>query len=143
MGEGCNVYDNGVASGRLTDVILTNLLHTSVVSGFSCGVNQLALAHGLYDCVRRSFTKEASHMLHREIVAVGVLMQLHFNQTSERDIKEVRALMVHMQLPTTLAQLGIEPNEENLRVLVEYLISSTGLCLADETRLRQALEQII
>lgn len=143
MGEGCNVYDNGVASGRLTDVILTNLLHTSVVSGFSCGVNQLALAHGLYDCVRRSFTKEASHMLHGEIVAVGVLMQLHFNQTSERDIKEVRALMVHMQLPTTLAQLGIEPNEENLRVLVEYLISSTGLCLADETRLRQALEQII
>ena len=51
-------------------------------------------------------------MLHGEIVAVGVLMQLHFNQTSERDINEVRALMVHMQLPTTLAQLGIEPNEE-------------------------------
>ena len=49
MGEGPRVYDQGLASGRFTDVILTNLLHTSVVSGFSCGVNQLALAHGLYD----------------------------------------------------------------------------------------------
>lgn len=143
MGEGRNVYDNGLASGRFTDLILTNLLHTSVVSGFSCGVNQLALAHGLYDCVRRSFTKEARHMLHGEIVAVGILMQLHFNRMDESYVKEVRELMNHMQLPTTLAQLGVEPSAENLQLLVEYLIPSTGLCSADEPRLRQALAQII
>lgn len=143
MGEGRNVYDNGLASGRFTDLILTNLLHTSVVSGFSSGVNQLALAHGLYDCVRRSFTKEASHMLHGEIVAVGILMQLHFNQMDENYISEVRALMGHMQLPTTLAQLGIEPTEENLQLLAEYLISSTGLCSADEPRLRRAFAEMI
>lgn len=143
MGEGRNVYDNGLASGRFTDVILTNLLHTSVVSGFSCGVNQLALAHGLYDCIRRSFTQEAAHMLHGEIVAVGILMQLHFNKMEESYVEEVRALMSHMQLPTTLTQLGVEPSEANLQVLVEYLIPSTGLIPADETRLRQALAQIV
>ena len=82
-------------------------------------------------------------MLHGEIVAVGILMQLHFNRMDESYVKEVRELMNHMQLPTTLAQLGVEPSAENLQLLVEYLIPSTGLCSADEPRLRQALAQII
>lgn len=143
MGEGANVYDNGLASGRMTDVILTNLLHTSVVSGFSCGVNQLALAHGLYDCVRRSFTKEAAHMLHGEIVAVGVLMQLRFNDMEPEYIRNVRALMAHMGLPVTLKQLGIPETEKNLTILTDYLIGATGLCDLDIPRLRAAMEEIL
>lgn len=142
MGEGRNVYDNGLASGRMTDVILTNLLHTSVVSGFSCGVNQLALAHGLYDCVRRSFTKEAAHMLHGEIVALGVLMQLKFNEMDSSYIADVRALMQHMKLPVTLTQLGIVPTVENLNTLIDYLIPATALSEDDRPRLQSALDLI-
>ena len=142
MGEGRNVYDNGLSSGRMTDVILTNLLHTSVVSGFSCGVNQLALAHGLYDCVRRSFTKEAAHMLHGEIVAVGMLMQLKFNEMDASYISDVRALMEHMQLPVTLRQLGITPSAENLNILMDYLIPATALTQDDRPRLQTALDLI-
>lgn len=143
MGEGANVYDNGLASGRMTDVVLTNLLHTSVVSGFSCGVNQLALAHGLYDCVRRSFTKEAAHMLHGEIVALGVLLQLRFNEMDLEYIRSVRALMKHMGLPVTLAQLGIPPTEKTLKTLMDYLIDATGLTEADVSRLEAAMEEIL
>lgn len=142
MGEGPRVYDLGLASGRFTDVILTNLLHTSVVSGFSCGVNQLALAHGLYDFLRRSFTKEAAHMLHGEIVAVGILMQLKFNRMDDAYVLGVRELMAHMELPTRLSQLGMEPTPENLRLLVEYLIPATALSPADEPRLREAIDEI-
>lgn len=142
MGEGRNVYDNGLASGRMTDVILTNLLHTSVVSGFSCGVNQLALAHGLYDCVRRSFTKEAAHMLHGEIVALGVLMQLKFNEMDSSYISDVRALMQHMKLPVTLTQLGIAPTVENINTLIDYLIPATALSENDRPRLQRALDLI-
>ena len=142
IGEGKNIYDNGLKSGRFTDVILTNLLHTSVVSGFSCGVNQLALAHGLYDFMRRSFTKEAANMLHGEIVAVGILMQLKFNQMEESYVDSVRDLMRHMRLPTTLPEIGFTPNEENLQLLVDYLIPGTGLVPQDEPRLREAIAQI-
>lgn len=142
MGEGPKVYDQGLASGRFTDVILTNLLHTSVVSGFSCGVNQLALAHGLYDFMRRSFTQEAAHMLHGEIVAVGILMQLKFNEMDESYVNQVRGLMRHMQLPTTLPQIGFDPTPEHIQLLVDYLIPGTALCAADEPRLREAIAQI-
>lgn len=143
MGEGCNVYDNGAESGRMTDLILTNLLHTSVVSGFSCGVNQLALAHGLYDCVWRSFTREAADMLHGEIVAVGVLMQLKFNGMPDAYVAEVRALMRHMHMPLTLAGLGIEPSKENINILMDYLIPATALTEADRPRLADAMKVII
>ena len=127
----------------MTDLILTNLLHTSVVSGFSCGVNQLALAHGLYDCVRRSFTREAADMLHGEIVAVGVLMQLKFNGMPDAYVAEVRALMRHMHMPLTLAGLGIEPSKENINILMDYLIPATALTEADRPRLADAMKVII
>lgn len=140
--EGRNVYDKGLASGRMTDVILTNLLHTSVVSGFSCGVNQLALAHGLYDFMRRSFTKEAAHMLHGEIVALGVLMQLHFNKMEQSYVDSVRALMQHMGLPTRLPEIGFTVNEANVQLLVDYLIPSTALNPEDEPWLRESIAQI-
>lgn len=142
MGEGRNAYDNGIASGRLSDIITTNLLHTSVVSGFSCGVDQLALAHGLYDCVRRSFTKEAAHKLHGEIVGVGVLMQLKFNEM-DAACEEVHALMQHMKMPVCLSDLGILPSEENLQVLIDYLIPATALTESDIPRLEEALSIII
>lgn len=143
MGEGPNVYDNGLASGRMTDLILTNLLHTSVVSGFSCGVNQLALAHGLYDFMRRSFTKEAAHMLHGEIVAVGVLMQMKFNDMDPSYVDGVRALMQHMKLPTTLPELGFTNNDACIALLMDYLVPATALSDADRPRLLEAIQFIL
>lgn len=142
MGEGRKVYDLGLESGRFTDVILTNLLHTAVVSGFSCGVDQLALAHGLYDFMRRSFTQEAEGILHGEIVAVGILMQLKFNQMNPHYINEVRELMQHMKIPTKLSEIGFTTNESNIRLLLDYLIPATALTAADEPRLREAITEI-
>ncbi len=143
MGEGPKVYDQGLDSGRFTDIILTNLLHTGVVSGFSCGVDQLALAHGLYDFMRRSFTKEAAGVMHGEIVAVGILMQLKFNEMDQSYVDEVRSLMEHMNLPTTLRQIGFEPTDANIRLLLDYLIPSTALTVQDEPRLLEAIGQIL
>ena len=137
--EGPKVYDLGAASGRLTDVILTNLLHTSVVSGFSLGVDQLALAHGFYAFMRCAYTREAAHILHGELVALGILMQLKFNRMEGQYIDEVRATMKHMGLPTTMREACFDPTEENVQHLVEYLVSVTALSAADESRLREAI----
>jgi len=137
--EGPKVYDQGLESGRMTDVILTNLLHTSVVSGFSLGVDQLALAHGFYDFMRRAFTREAAHILHGELVALGVLMQLKFNRVDQHRIDQVRYTMEHMGLPTTMAKVCFDPTEENIQRLIDYLIPATALSAEDEPRLREAI----
>lgn len=139
IGEGPKVFDQGLASGRFTDVILTNLLHTSIVSGFSLGVDQLALAHGFYDFMRRAFTREAAHILHGELVALGILMQLKFNRMDGRYIDQVRATMRHMNLPTTMPEVCFEPTEENIQRLVDYLMPATALPAEDEPRLREAI----
>lgn len=140
--EGPRVYEMGLASGRLTDVILTNLLHTSVVSGFSLGVDQLALAHGFYDFMRRAFTREAAHILHGELVALGVLMQLKFNRLEQGRIEQARTTMKLMGLPTTMKDVCFEPTEENVQRLVDYLIPATALSAEDEPRLREAIAMV-
>lgn len=140
-GEAENVYFNGLSSGRFTDFALTILLHTSVVSGFSCGVNQLAIAHGLYDFMRRSFTKEAAPYLHGEIVAVGVLIQMAFNGVPEQKREDLRRLMNLFCMPATLKEIGFPQTDESVRMLMDYLIPATGLnVLTDSDRLRQAIE---
>ena len=81
-------------------------------------------------------------MLHGEIVAVGMLMQLKFNEMDASYISDVRALMEHMQLPVTLRQLGITPSAENLNILMDYLIPATALTQDDRPRLQMALDLI-
>lgn len=143
INEGKIVYDNYPDSNRLTDVILTNLLHTSVVSGFSCGVNQLALAHGLYDFMRRSFTKQSSDILHGEMVGVGLIMQLVFNEAKHSEVERLRDLMKQMHMPVCLNEIGFINSEENIGSLVDYLIEATGLdAEKDRQKLIKAIKQI-
>ena len=124
------VIAKGTASPRFRDVVLTNLLHTSVVSGFSYGVNQLAIAHGYYDFMRREFTKEAAPYLHGELVAVGILAQMAFNGESVYEIDKLRTLMRKFDMPTSLKETGFRETEENIKLFIDYLIANTGL---DET----------
>ena len=92
--------------------------------------------------MRRSFTQEAEGILHGEIVAVGILMQLKFNQMNPHYINEVRELMQHMKIPTKLSEIGFTTNESNIRLLLDYLIPATALTAADEPRLREAITEI-
>lgn len=140
--ESINVYDKGVDSGRFTDVILTNLLHTSIVSGFSLGLDQLALAHGLYDFMRRSFTEQAEHIMHGEIVAVGVIMQMYFNKANQEQIDKAYSLMEHMSMPLNLPQIGFEPTKNNIQLLLDYLIPNTSISPDNLPKLKDAIEKL-
>lgn len=125
--EGFEVYENQTRSLNFKNLILTNLLHTSVVSGFSYGVNQLALAHCLYDFMRRKYTEEAATYLHGEMVGVGVIAQMAFNNESHNEIEKIRNLMIAMHMPTRLQEIAFICNDENLNELIDYLIERTGL----------------
>lgn len=140
MGKARGAYENGAACGYLTDVILVNLLHTSVVSGFSSGVNQLAIAHGFYDFMRRYFPAESQNHLHGEIVAVGILSQLRFNCS---DYSSVLSLMRDMNMPLDAASVGFIKTEENIALLCDYLVKATGLTPQYRERVMDAIEVIL
>ena len=140
MGSAKGAYDKGIDCGYLTDVILVNLLHTSVVSGFSSGVNQLAIAHGFYDFMRRYFPSESQAHLHGEIVAVGILSQLRFNKS---DYNDVLSLMKYMNMPIDAASVGFIKTEENIALLCDYLVNATGLKPQDRERVMDAISVIL
>jgi len=124
LGEGPKAYDLGEGYEKFDDIILTNLLHTSVVSGFSSGSGQLALAHALYTFIRQKCTEEGMEYLHGEIVAVGIIMQMVFNRNDEVYINQVVDQMRHMGLRTKLTEIGCDASPKQLDALRKILANN-------------------
>ncbi|MBR5428894.1 MAG: iron-containing alcohol dehydrogenase [Firmicutes bacterium] len=135
------LYDNKENSKNFSDVVITNLIQTSLVSGFAAGRGQLAIAHGVYNNMRNYFTEQARPFLHGELVAVGVLVQMHYNGNSTDEIEAVRALMKSMDMPATLHEIGLEPTEENLSLMCRVLAEDTKVTEPDRIKaVRAALD---
>lgn len=124
--EGPKAYWEGEDYKTFDEMIIANLILTSVVSGFSSGSGQLALAHGLYDFMRRNFPRESAGSLHGEIVAVGVLMQFAFNGETSEHVDKYRKLMKEMGVPVSLSQVGFENTMENRKLLIDYLMANAS-----------------
>lgn len=141
MGEG-DAFSKPERSLKLVDdMIVTNLIHTSIVSGFSSGSGQLALAHGLYDFMRREFVQEAKDILHGEIVGVGLIMQMYYNGDDLEEIRNLEHFMEHFEMPMNMKDIYFENTAANRQKLIEYLTSSTNV--TDIGRLEKALEKIL
>lgn len=138
IGSGIEIADNLDTSDRVEDMIVTNLIHTSIVSGFSSGSGQLALAHGLYDFVKREFPVESRGVMHGEIVGVGLIMQMDYNGASEEEISELVDFMKHFGMPTTLAEMNFDRRKTDR--LIDYLVKNTDI--TDVGRLRKSLQRI-
>lgn len=141
---GVQVYEDPTGDEELLqDLILINLIVTSLVSGFSKGSDQLAVAHGLYDAMRAIFPVESKNALHGEIVAVGVLMQMRFNGDTEEEYQKILGMMKTMKMPLTLRELGVEPTEENIAKLKAANIEKNHIVKEEELeRLDIAFAQI-
>ena len=134
--NGIKVYENPQADEiLLRDLVLVNLIITSMVSGFSSGSDQLAVAHGLYDGIRKFFPRESKDALHGEIVAVGILMQMRFNGDSDEEYQRILNMMKTMNMPTKLKELGVEPTEENIKKLKEYNIMKNNMVTKEDLEL--------
>jgi glycerol dehydrogenase len=127
MSEGQDLYDNGIHAKRFRDAILTNLLHTSIVSGFADGSGQLAIAHATYDFMRNYHTAAAAEFLHGELVAVGLMIQMAFNGYPDEEIERVRSLMRYMHMPLTLRDFHYDVSEEGIEFFLKKIAEATGL----------------
>lgn len=141
--NGKEVYNSPGSSDKLEDLILINLLQTSLVGGFSSGLKQLALAHGLYDVARTLFYKNTGDILHGEIVGAGIPVQMAFNGNSQSEINILRNLLIEMNVPTRLEEINIEPSKENISRIREFLINSCSINTGDIQRLELSLEQLL
>lgn len=64
--------------------------------------------------------KETAGTLHGELVAFGIIVQFVIEQRSRKELDELLSLLEDLNLPTTLAQLGIkEMTEEMLERVTE------------------------
>lgn len=135
MGEGRDLYDNGKDAKRFRDVILTNLLHTSIVSGFADGSGQLAIAHATYDFMRTCNTENAAAFLHGELVAVGLLVQMAYNGYPDDEIQKVKSLMEYMHMPLNLQDIKYDTSAESVDRYKKYVMNACDISSDADVRL--------
>lgn len=107
----------------INDVAYMTIAYTGAIANMTQSFGQSAIAHSFYDCVRTLFTKEAIDYLHGEIVAIGMIPQLYFNE-DYKEIDNLKAYMKSFKMPLTLKEIGIEPSSENVEKIKQYLLDS-------------------
>lgn len=143
-GEARDLYQNGIKAQRFNDVVLTNLLHTSIVSGFADGSGQLAIAHATYDFLRNFNTEESYHFLHGEMVAVGLLIQMAYNGMPKAKIEELRTLMADLDMPLTLSDLHYNCDEAGLALFLSEVAGHSNIKEPDDVaKLREAMNEAL
>ena len=114
----------------------------ALLSNTTRSFKQSALAHAVDYAIRTYFPQESKNALHGEAVAVGLFLQLYYNQQAEQ-IPPLKDFMRKLEMPLTLDALGVPSTDENLQILEDYLIetSRVGEDAASRARLHEALRQ--
>ena len=115
----------------LYDLVYLSVAATGVISGMARGSNQCATAHKIYDLARALFPDPVKDYLHGEIVGIGLLAQLYYNGR-ENEVEAFAADMRSHGLPTSFHEIGIEPSDENMKLLYDKMIDSTAMAGTDD-----------
>ena len=92
-------------------------LTAGLIGGIGGEKCRTAAAHAIHNAITQIITP--NKFLHGEIVGVGLLLQLRLekiknnNNLADQSIKQLLVLMKELNLPTTIAQLGINVFENN------------------------------
>ena len=92
-------------------------LTAGLIGGIGGEKCRTAAAHAIHNAITQIITP--IKFLHGEIVGVGLLLQLRLeemknnNKLADQSIKQLLVLMNELNLPTTIAQLGINVFENN------------------------------
>lgn len=127
----------------LDDVFFLNIALTGMISGITKGKGQTALAHALYNGVRKFFPEQSRPYLHGEIVAVGLLAQCLYNHKPEQR-EQLLDMMRQLNVPCSLSELGLTPNHDTLKLLADFIAKARFAQRdgADSTVIAQALASI-
>ncbi|MBP5673427.1 MAG: iron-containing alcohol dehydrogenase [Victivallales bacterium] len=141
----CDDLRNGRRSKTIEDVVYYSIVDAGLISGLANGRNQSAIAHKFYLFVRTFFTKEAASFLHGELVAIGLVAQLHYNGDHEGSKAFAKRLHV-LGLPASLNELNLPATPKVLDDCYQFILSSSAMVGAPAdgpANLLQALQTII
>ena len=100
-------------------------LTAGLIGGIGGGKCRTAAAHALHNAITQVIVPGT--FLHGEIVGVGILLQLRLeatknnNKLADQSIMQLLVLMKKLNLPTTIAELGINVFEnDNLKKIAEF-----------------------
>jgi len=106
-------FENGCCTDILEDVIEANIL----LSGLGFENTGCAAAHGIHTGL--TALPQSRAYFHGEKVAFGTICQLVLEGKSSELMEEVIEFCLSVGLPVTLEDLGIEDNEENIKIIAE------------------------
>lgn len=126
LNQGEQIYRDAAAhknSFAVEQMAETNIVATGLASSLVAGVQQLAIAHMFHDAVATLFHDQRTKYLHGEVVAVGVLLQMHSNGYDSDLIQRTEEFIRSVHGPLCLSDLEIAPTQENRAKILEYIAS--------------------
>lgn len=131
---GAQAYDDVLAqrvTPALEDAVFASIANIGVVSGM-CGYTnkpggRFAIAHGFNEIIRGRWEKDPRRWLHGELVAVGILAQMHVNNRPDRDIQQVRQFYRSIHVPASLTDLGMALSPEDFARFQREIADNTSM----------------
>lgn len=133
-------------TSALEDAVFASMAVIGVVSGLGGYTKKpggrFAIAHGFNEVIRGRWEKDPKKFLHGELVAVGILAQLYVNQMPEEYIEKVRRFFISIHIPTTLSELGLILDDQQLAHFQEDVIGNSAIGATHGDRIRYAIVQV-
>ena len=121
--------ESGARTKVLYDVIFVSIALTAVVSGLARGSNQTAIAHKVYESLRKLYPEAVHSSLHGELVALGLIVQKAYN--GDGDVEDFKKRLASHSMPTSLASLALDP-DESADALYGMIMKSTAMAGTNE-----------
>ncbi len=132
----------GEITSDFENIIFTTIAATGVISGFTRGSNQSAIAHKFYYASRFFFPQETRNYTHGELVGVGLLIQNHFNG-EEKENAQILELMKKYNMPCRVEDVNVKKTDEVFNKYYEMISQSDVVENEDEEkRFKKALEYL-
>lgn len=140
-----DVMENRVTP-ELEDAVFASIAVIGVVSGMGGYTNKpggrFAIAHGFNEIIRGKWEKDPRRFLHGELVAVGILAQLYVNRMDPEYIGRVREFYKAIHVPTTLSELGMVLDDEQLTQFQNEIIANSAIGVTHGDEIRFAITQV-
>ena len=116
-----NDVKNKVLTPAVENVIEANIL----LSGMGFMNGGCAGSHGIHNGM--SEVKASLPVLHGEKVAFGLVCQLIMENASEELMNSTLEYLTELNLPVTLAQIGIEMTDEDYEIAIDHMLNKNSL----------------
>lgn len=124
--DGIQAY-KAVKAKLLTPAVENVIEANILLSGLGFMNAGCACAHGIHNGISALEFECGDEFLHGEKVAFGLVGQLVLENAPREELFEIMAFLDALDLPITMEQFKIDCSEENLDVIVDYMMNKSLL----------------